>query len=92
MRIIDADALVEDLMYVEMGKVHKFCFPCKEILQKIDAQPTIEQPTVAYLCDREKCGEKCSAEEGICKHTFDIRHAKNFKKISDDVFVEGDGE
>jgi hypothetical protein len=44
MRLIDADALVEELMYAEMGEVHKFCFPCKEILQKIDAQPTIESP------------------------------------------------
>lgn len=33
---------------------------------------------VLYLCDREKC-EDCSYP--VCKHTTDIKHAKNFKCI-----------
>ena len=32
---------------------------------------------VIYLCDRRACKDKCSYP--ICKHTPDIRHAKNFR-------------
>ena len=34
---------------------------------------------VGYICDRQKC-ENCSNE---CKHTFDIKHAKNRAVIVD---------
>lgn len=34
---------------------------------------------IAYLCDRERCGDKCSYP--MCKHTFDIRHAVNFEEL-----------
>ena len=42
MRLIDADALTEQLMMGEYGKVQKWCFPCKETLKMIDAAPTID--------------------------------------------------
>ena len=29
-----------------------------------------------YICDRKKCGERCSPE---CTHTSDIDHAVNFE-------------
>ena len=90
MRLIYAETLKK-----EFPKDEDWEYPVNTneyVCEKIDEQTTIEQPTVAYICDRGKCGEKCSAEEGICKHTFDVRHAKNFKKISSDVFVEGDDE
>lgn len=50
---------------------------------------------VAYLCDRERCS-KCSYP--ICKYTFDIRHAVNFKEFLTDnedgeiTYIEKRGE
>lgn len=35
---------------------------------------------VAYICDRKKCGERCSNE---CLHTLDYSHAKNKDIIPD---------
>lgn len=35
---------------------------------------------IAFLCDRKKCKD-CSYQE--CKHTTDIKHAKNFVKEND---------
>lgn len=34
--------------------------------------------TTIYLCDRKRCGEKCSYP--TCKHTSDTEHAVNFEK------------
>lgn len=34
--------------------------------------------TVLYLCDGKSCDRGCAL--GDCKHTTDIRHAKNFEK------------
>lgn len=42
MRLIDADALMSNLM-IEDFKEHKFCYPCKEIMDAIKEQPTIEE-------------------------------------------------
>ena len=44
--------------------------------------------SVAYLCDGQaKCkgGIMCGKE---CKHTEDIKHAKNFKKIDETHYME----
>ena len=73
MRLIDADALIEDLLYAEMGKVHKFCFPCKEILQKIDVQPTIEPPTTEWLGNHtpfrcKRCGHYSDTRTPFCAY------------------------
>ena len=35
---------------------------------------------VLYICDRKKCGDKCSEE---CKHTTDYNHAVNKWRIPD---------
>lgn len=48
---------------------------------EVEKIPTFQ---VAYLCDREKC-EVCHEE---CKHTLDIRHAVNFKKVDEDKYIE----
>lgn len=45
-------------------------------------------PCVAFLCDQQaECKESvnCGKE---CKHTLDIKHAKNFKKICDNKYME----
>lgn len=34
----------------------------------------MEHPKILYLCDKKQC-DKCSP---ICKHTSDIKYAKNF--------------
>lgn len=41
---------------------------------------------VLYLCDGLACGKVCPNPE--CKHTTDIRHAKNFKS-SAEMFLQG---
>ena len=51
MRLIDADALLESILTAEMGKVYKFCFPCKEMQQAIDEQPIIEAVEVVRCCN-----------------------------------------
>lgn len=40
------------------------------------------KPTVLYLCDGKACGDECPNE--WCKHTSDVRHARNFAKGFDD--------
>lgn len=41
---------------------------------------------IAYLCDQKACdtGADCS----ICRHTLDIRHAKNFWKMDEGKYME----
>ena len=34
--------------------------------------------TAVYLCDREKCGDRCCYP--MCTLTTDVRHAVNFEK------------
>lgn len=34
---------------------------------------------IAYICNRKRCGDRCSAE---CTHTTDINYAANFKHES----------
>ena len=87
MRLIDKDALNEKMLTAEMGKVYKFCFPCKEMQQAIDEQPTIK---VIYACDGKRCNacnNLCSIK--LCEHTTEIEHARNFRKIrGSDVWCE----
>ena len=42
---------------------------------------------VLYICNREKC-EHCTASEGMCQHTSDVKYAANFVKVDDDVYME----
>ena len=42
---------------------------------------------IAYLCDRTRC-RNCDPEHNECCHTFDICHAKNFKKIAPNYYEE----
>jgi len=44
-----------------------------------------EPPKVIYLCDQRAC-DPCSHME--CHHTFDIRHAVNFKNNGANEFIE----
>lgn len=40
---------------------------------------------ITYLCDKKKeCNEEC----GQCKHTQDIKHAKNFKREGEDYIEQ----
>lgn len=70
---------------------------CKETLiqklkeQKKDFEQELAEakkaaggPDIVFLCDRRAC-DKCSNSE--CKHTKNIRHAKNFELFGD-MFVE----
>ena len=64
MRLIDADALIESLVTVYAGEMTKFCFPCTEILGKVNTQPTIEERKVGKWIEISKHGGnflvKCS--------------------------------
>lgn len=42
---------------------------------------------IAYLCNGTRC-RNCDPEHNECHHTFDIRHAKNFKKIAPNYYEE----
>ena len=50
MRLIDADALFEALVTGDIRETHQFCYPCKKVLEAIDAQPTVE-PQLDEWCD-----------------------------------------
>lgn len=78
MRLIDADALNGYILTAEVGKVYRFCFPCKEIQQAIDEQPTIEP---------------LSAREAYIKGLADgIRECtEKLKKLKADMRGEGNG-
>lgn len=57
----------------------------------MDMDTAVIEPTVLYLCDRKDCGGECPNE--LCKHTSDIRHAKNFvngfdEKLGETLFYE----
>lgn len=41
--------------------------------------------TIFYLCDRQRC-DKCSWP--MCRHTKDIKYARNFKQEVEDIYVE----
>lgn len=47
------------------------------------------QDRILYLCDREAC-KNCSYP--MCKHTTDIRHAKNFEHSEFGYFKEVEHE
>ncbi len=49
------------------------------ILQKL-----IDEKTVAFLCD----GKQCELCREPCKHTFDVKHAKNFECIEGTKYFE----
>ena len=44
---------------------------------------------VAYLCDRKAC-KNCAYPN--CKHTTDIRHAKNFEVSANGSYWEADDD
>ncbi len=71
MRLIDADALYESILTAEMGKVYRFCFPCKEMQQAIEEAPTIEQPVTTWLGDYspytcKHCGKHTDSKTPFC--------------------------
>ena len=53
MRMIDADALFETLVTGDIRETHQFCYPCKKVLEAIDAQPTVDpQPQWIPVTER----------------------------------------
>lgn len=60
----------------------------REKIQCLESRAMSEsaQPKVRYLCDRRAC-EKCIPLKNGCRHTFDVRHAKNFE-LRGDTFKE----
>lgn len=41
---------------------------------------------IVYICDRKACGENHECRE--CRHTSNIKHAANFKRMKDDYYIE----
>ena len=83
MRLINAETLLESILAAGPGETCKYCFPCREMIQAIDEQPTIEEICVAkvlYLCNgqKEDCAKTgCYINGGECKHTTDEKYAAN---------------
>lgn len=49
--------------------------------------PAPETPAVFYLCDKRACDRCLPYSEMVCRHTADVRHAKNFQ-LCGDAFME----
>lgn len=45
----------------------------------------MDNPQVAYICDKTKC-EKCTWPE--CSHTTDITYAANFTMLDPEHYIE----
>lgn len=43
---------------------------------------------VAYVCDRKACAGCSIMPNPECSHTIDIRHAVNFKKFDNELYIE----
>lgn len=41
---------------------------------------------VTYLCDQEKPCKRHCEKNHLCKRTFDISHAKNFRRVSNGIY------
>ena len=63
MRLIDADALFETLVTGDIRETHQFCYPCKKVLEAIDAQPTVD-PQQA-IRDAYKHGKSKGIKRGL---------------------------
>ena len=63
MRLIDADALYETLVTGDIRETHQFCYPCKKVLEAIDAQPTVD-PQQA-IRDAYKHGKSKGIKRGM---------------------------
>lgn len=74
MRLIDKDALFETLVTGDIRETHQFCYPCKKVLEAIDAQPTVEPQRMSgkwifYDCQDDKYDEiKCP----LCHKCFTV--------------------
>ena len=46
--------------------------------------------TYLYICNQKRC-DNCSAKDGLCRHTSDIRYAAHYvhgARINDNDFIE----
>ncbi len=58
-------------------KAHKG--PPGEARKLIEEAPAVK---VRFVCDRRAC-ERCTPLKPGCRHTSDVRHAKNFELMGD---------
>ena len=91
MPYIDKDLLLKDLEESVRFSVRDLNTSpevrgARKIVDRIMHVPTVD---VLYLCDRKKC-PNCSYPQ--CKHTFDIKHAKNFDTSIKERFGEPCGD
>ena len=63
MRLIDKDALFEALVTGEIRDTHQFCYPCKKVLEAIDAQPTVDPQQAIH--DAYKHGKSKGIKRGM---------------------------
>ena len=49
----------------------------------------IAYPMISYICDGHGCRKDCgSTLYGPCRRTFDIKHAKNFENLQNQIYAE----
>ena len=72
--------------FLKLSDVKEIERTYREKIEKLQAELDKEakKPLIAYKCDGLKCFH-CSKE---CTHTFDIRYAKNFKKVDIGIYEE----
>ena len=59
-----------------------------EVRATLKVLPSADAVKVAYFCDGRKCNEDCSE----CCRTFDIEHARDFKRIGGTYYQQESAE
>ena len=78
--IIAGDENITDIIRLVEKQIKSYC-------EHLKTKEEIKN--IVYICDEQQC-EKCHVNDDICPcyHTFDIRHAKNFKLLDIGIYEE----
>lgn len=72
-----AEYIEREALLAAYDKAHKG--PPGEARKLIEEAPAVK---IRFVCDRRACGRCMSLKPG-CRHTSDVRHAKNFELFGD---------
>ena len=76
-----AEYIEREALLAAYDKAHKG--PPGEARKLIEEAPAVK---ILFVCDRRACG-RCMPLKPGCRHTYDVRHAKNFE-LRGDAFKE----
>ena len=87
-KLIDADEFERRCMFdSDINDMQDTIYALRDFPSILEAES--HKVKVAYLCDRERC-EECHPD--YCKHTSDIKHARNFEEKAKGRYVEREPE